>query len=355
LQPNQWYSGCHFYTLDTNRKYRDNKKRYREFKLWYRDLIKWGLDFKKDARDPKKKDRDPEKWGLDPKKDTRDHKKRGRDTQKSVPFGAKKGEYMAEDKTEKFIVKMIITDLDGTLLNDDKNISDYTLSVLKKCKNNGIKIGIATARSDRSGKRIIDMVNPDIMILNDGALIKNETNKIIYKKLLSRKTSDGIINECVNNSNAGGIGVETEKDLYYEYKKPFDSDWDGTKYNFKEPLSQETYKISAEIFTEDFALYINNKYDECKLTCNSGECWYRFTHRETGKMPAVEIVSKDQNIPLSDIVVFGDDYNDIEMIKKCGTGVAMENGIDEVKSAVKYICGGNNNDGVGKWIEKHLL
>jgi hydroxymethylpyrimidine pyrophosphatase-like HAD family hydrolase len=59
--------------------------------------------------------------------------------------------------------KMIVMDLDGTLLDDNKNISKYTLSILKKCKNKGIKIVIATARSENSGKRIINLVEPDIM------------------------------------------------------------------------------------------------------------------------------------------------------------------------------------------------
>jgi hydroxymethylpyrimidine pyrophosphatase-like HAD family hydrolase len=174
------------------------------------------------------------------------------------------------------MVKIIIMDLDGTLLNDDKNISDYTLSILEKCKCNGIKIGLATARSKLSAKEIIDLVKPDFSILNNGALIIKENNEIIYNKLLSLESLDEIKDEHIS-----GIDIE--------------------------------------------------------------------------KMNAIEILSKEQNIPLSRILAFGDDYNDIEMIKKCGIGVAMENGIDEVKSVAKYICGKNNNDGVGKWIEENVL
>jgi hydroxymethylpyrimidine pyrophosphatase-like HAD family hydrolase len=43
------------------------------------------------------------------------------------------------------------------------------------------------------------------------------------------------------------------------------------------------------------------------------------------------------------------------MIQKCGIGVAMGNGTAEIKNAAKYVCGTNNEDGVGKWIEEHLL
>ena len=55
------------------------------------------------------------------------------------------------------------------------------------------------------------------------------------------------------------------------------------------------------------------------------------------------------------LVAFGDDINDLEMVKNCGIGVAVENAIDDVKAAAKYICGTNDNDGVAKWLEEHIL
>ena len=55
------------------------------------------------------------------------------------------------------------------------------------------------------------------------------------------------------------------------------------------------------------------------------------------------------------LVAFGDDMNDLEMIKNCGTGVAVENALDEIKNVAKYICGTNNDDGVAKWLEKYML
>ncbi|MDR1030542.1 MAG: HAD family hydrolase [Treponema sp.] len=255
------------------------------------------------------------------------------------------------------MIKMIVMDLDGTLLTDDKNISDYTLSVLKKCKSNGIKIVIATARSEKSAKRCIELVKLDIMILNGGALVINNDQKIIYKKLLSVETSDGIINECVKNKNVGDLTVETEKNYYVSYKESaYHPDYmHGEYYNFLNPLSQETYKITVEIIDRKIALDIENKFKESKLISFSGENWHRFAHKEAEKIEAINAIVNHENITISEIVAFGDDYNDIEMVKNCGVGIAMENGIEEIKKVAKYICGKNNEDGIGKWIEKNLL
>jgi Cof subfamily protein (haloacid dehalogenase superfamily) len=255
------------------------------------------------------------------------------------------------------MVRMIVTDLDGTLLRDDKNISDFTLSILEKCRARGIKLAIATARAEGSAKRCIDLVKPDLMILNGGALVIDNRKNVIFERLLSVETADGIVNELINNKNAGAITVETERDYYVSYGGPaYHADYMyGKQYDFSKPLSERAYKITAEIFDRDAALSIEKKFGECRLTSFSGENWHRFAHREAEKMRAIAEISGKTGIEISGIAAFGDDYNDIDMVKNCGIGIAMENGIREIKDAAKYVCGNNNEDGVGKWIEKNIL
>ena len=200
------------------------------------------------------------------------------------------------------MIKMIVVDLDGTLLNDDrdgKNISSYTMSILNKCREKGIKIVIATGRSRLQAEEIIDLIKPDSSILNYGALILNENKDIVFNKLLSLETPDEIDN------------------------------------GYMEKVAQE-YKYFKPLSTEEIDQLLTVKLDY-------------------NKMNAIEIISKDQNIPLSEIAAFGDGLYDIEMIKNCGTGVAMENAEHAVKMASKDICGNNNEDGVAKWIERNIL
>jgi len=253
--------------------------------------------------------------------------------------------------------KIIIMDLDGTLLDKNKDVSSFSISILEKCKKNGIKLAFATARTENASKRIMNLIKPDFLILNDGALIKNEENKIIHKKLLTSEVSDGIINICIkNNQDITDICAETEYNFYRTFTEINDQDWNyGTNYDFSKPLSQEVYKISIETLNEKLAMDIENQFNECKLIYNIGENWYRYTHKEVGKMNGVEIISKELNIPISEIIAFGDDYNDIEMVKNCGIGIAMENGLDKIKEVAKYICKSNNEEGVCKWIEENIL
>jgi Cof subfamily protein (haloacid dehalogenase superfamily) len=254
------------------------------------------------------------------------------------------------------MVRMIVMDLDGTLLTSDKNISDYSVSILEKCKNEGIKIVIATARSEKSAERIIKLINPDIMILNGGSLAIKNDGKIIYKRTFSVETSDGILNEFKNNKNIGMITIETINNYYVSYENvAWHSDYmHGIYYDFSKQLSEETYKITVEIFDNKVAKNIGDKFAECKIVEFTGENWYGIYHKEANKMLALEAIIKDEKIELENIVAFGDDHNDIEMVKKCGIGIAMENGIDEIKNVAKNICGNNNEDGVAKWIEENI-
>jgi len=77
--------------------------------------------------------------------------------------------------------------------------------------------------------------------------------------------------------------------------------------------------------------------------------------KEATKWNGVKELLKHYKIKKEGTVAFGDDYMDIEMIEKCGIGVAMENGIEEIKTKAKYICGKNTEDGIAKWIEKNIL
>ena len=66
-------------------------------------------------------------------------------------------------------------------------------------------------------------------------------------------------------------------------------------------------------------------------------------------------MSQNLNIPTESIASFGDDFNDIGMLKLCGKGIAMQNAIDEVKQIANEICLSNEDDGVARWIEENLL
>jgi hypothetical protein len=78
-------------------------------------------------------------------------------------------------------------------------------------------------------------------------------------------------------------------------------------------------------------------------------------HEDASKSNAIAALAEHWGIKSVDVVAFGDDINDIDMLQHCGIGIAMGNAVDEVKAAADYICDTNENDGIAKWIEEYVL
>ncbi|MDE6596860.1 MAG: HAD hydrolase family protein, partial [Oscillospiraceae bacterium] len=87
----------------------------------------------------------------------------------------------------------------------------------------------------------------------------------------------------------------------------------------------------------------------------SGEIWRRFASKKAENAFALEKISERLCISAENIAAFGDDFNDVEMLKYCGTGVAMGNAVEEAKQAADFVCDTNDNDGLAKFIEENFL
>ena len=100
---------------------------------------------------------------------------------------------------------------------------------------------------------------------------------------------------------------------------------------------------------------IASHFPMCDFLNYTGENLYRFANRDAVKWTAVKAIAEHYGCNTDTFVAFGDDINDLEMIQKCGTGIAVKNAIPDVQAAAEYICDSNDNDGVAKWIEQHIL
>ena len=256
-------------------------------------------------------------------------------------------------------IKMIVTDLDRTLLRSDKTISDYTASVLLACQQRGISVVFATARSENSCKRFTDLIKPNAIISNGGALVRIG-DKTIYRSAMSMETVNELLLSCLNRRNVGYITVDTDKG--YFVNKPVDENDPGwieylpaSYVDFSQGLDCDAYKITIEISDDTTAYNVVSGFPNVEVIPFSGESWYRFASKGADKWQGVSALASITDIDLKNIIAFGDDYNDIEMLRGCGIGVAVSNAVDEAKAVANCICDTSDNDGVAKWLEERIL
>lgn len=255
-------------------------------------------------------------------------------------------------------MKLLLFDLDGTLLNSDKRISKRTLEVLKKCRENGHLIGVSTSRSEQNSLFFISELKPDITITSGGALVK-KNGEYIYKAEISAEETRKIIETarevCGQDCE---IAVDTLNNHYWNYKvdpKKQDQSWGNSTYTDFKDFNDRSLKISIEIFDEKQVEELKRLLTGYDCVRFSDGCWYKFTKEGITKEKAIEETCNICNWKLEDIIAFGDDLVDIGMLKLCGLGVAMGNAIDEVKEIADIVIGSNDEDGIAEYLENEFL
>ena len=253
--------------------------------------------------------------------------------------------------------RILLFDLDGTLLRNDKTISKYTLNTLSKCKENGYLIGISTSRSEQNCLSFFHEIKPDILISSGGALVRvNE--KIVSSNFFSISEVKQFIETVKNICGLDcEITVDTLDGHYWNYKidpKIEDKSWGDSIYTDFNNFEKAGLKICVEISNPDLVKELCSNFPDFDVQRFSDGEWYKFTKSGITKEKAIIAISEACNSSPSEIIAFGDDYVDIGMLKLCGIGVAMGNSIQEVKDIADEITLSNEEDGVAVYLEKIL-
>lgn len=252
-------------------------------------------------------------------------------------------------------IKMLVIDLDGTLLHTDKTVSSKTLQVLQRCQNQNIYVVIATARFWIGAEKYINMIHPDYEITTDGTMIHCK-NEMSYSSGLTIQTTNKLI-ELIREANADAeIITAIDKKVYWNSLHISESEklYKAEYHDYRTPLSEAACKIVAELPDKQTAEEIARKCG-CKLISYRDENIYSFISPDAGKIQAIRELGDKLHIRMDEIAAFGDDENDMDMLQVCGKGIAVENALESVKKMADEICDTNDKDGVAKWIDKNVL
>lgn len=253
--------------------------------------------------------------------------------------------------------KVILVDLDLTLLRSDGTISSRTISTMKKCQQEGILIGFCTSRGTTRIKEISDKINPEILICNAGACIYYK-NELIHSETFSLEETHRLFDKVYEVLGPEAeITVDTLNDFFWNKKDENKS----TQYmpeskfhdcrNFPEPAM----KFCVQVTDEEKAKAIAEEVDNCSMVLFSDIPWYKFSPKTATKENGVTFLSEYLNISTEEMISFGDDFSDIGMLKTTGTGVAMGNAIEEVKKIATAHTLTCDEDGVADYLEKNIL
>tara|TARA_R110002051_G_scaffold101478_1_gene172289 strand:- start:8350 stop:9150 length:801 start_codon:yes stop_codon:yes gene_type:complete len=263
--------------------------------------------------------------------------------------------------------KILCSDLDGTLLSTKSDVSDYAIKQISRIKNN-TRVILVSARMP-SGMLYIQeslgITNQPIVCYN-GALVVNE-NKVLNSVYIPIHIIKDLHKLC--------MGQQADLGLYYnnEWCVPQTSERveKETKYTKSTPIFESTNttlakweerKVGAHKImlmgtkesTDTLMPLLQKNYIQHLNIYRSNDTLIELAPKSVSKLSAIKLLI-GKNETLKDIIAFGDNYNDIEMLENVGCGVAVENARAEVKKISKHITLKNTEDGVARFIEEHLV
>ena len=172
--------------------------------------------------------------------------------------------------------KMLLFDLDGTLLRSDKTISESTLQELIKSREKGMMIGVSTSRSEQNSMEFIAKLNPDVVISSAGALVTYRGSHV-YKAEFSRaETGEMILKAREICGKDCEITIDTVDEHYWNYRidpRKQDKSWGDSVYTDFEDFDRESLKMCVEIFEEETAKRLEESLPDCDCVRFSDGYW----------------------------------------------------------------------------------
>ena len=276
-------------------------------------------------------------------------------------------------------IKAVFFDIDGTLLNDRKNVQKSTRRAITSLKEQGIVVGVATGRGPSFVQPYLENLGLDIAITYNGQYIYTRDKVVATEQLpralvyrviryASEKRRDISLGTASGLIGSGIIGLGTSRfgqwvsslvprrmtgtvgrsfKHFIRRLKP-----QNTKALFT-LLREPIYQI-VMVATEEDTEKIKAKFPSLQVTRSSPYSADLICQGQS-KIKGIETAGSYFGFDLSEVMAFGDSENDLEMLSGVGLGVAMGNADDKIKASADYTTATNNSDGIAKALSHYGL
>lgn len=266
--------------------------------------------------------------------------------------------------------RMLILDLDGTTLNDKKEITAKNLNAVKMLMKRGIKVIVCTGRIFQGARYYAKAIGAkDPVIACNGAVIKTmPENELLYFDPLEKENSKTVVDICRKNSiyihAYVGETMVTEQLkysslIYFERNRDMDEeDRIDIKVvdNLKEYISKCGIPVSKLVIMSESSEQLKLVRKEVsgiagiEIVSSSPEN-FEVMNEGVSKGKAIRFLCGYFGIPVEQTAAIGDNENDISLLETAGLKIAMGNAIPDLKQVADYITETNENNGVAKAVE----
>lgn len=264
--------------------------------------------------------------------------------------------------------KIIATDMDGTLINSERKISQNNIEMIIKAQEKGVKFVLASGRVEEAminqAKQLqMDKYGGYILSYNGSRIIDCSTNKMIYEASITKED----IKELFKLSNEYNISLVTYIDglLYYnkEHKhvdvESLITTFKKHKYESLDDIKPETVGKCMFIGDVDelqkLQLMMQEKYKDRFYITLSSPYFLEILNVNVSKGKSLKKLCDILNIDIKDSIACGDSYNDYDMLEVAGLSVAAKNGVEKILKLADYVSVTNDEGVLADVINKYIL
>lgn len=275
-------------------------------------------------------------------------------------------------------IKAIVLDIDGTLLNTGKIISEKTKQALIAAQEKGIKVILASGRPTTGMLELAEQLEmtkyEGFLVSYNGARVTDcLTKKVLFNQALSIKTGQAILEHLkkfdvipmidkedylyVNDVYSGMLDLPDGAFNIIEYEAR------GGNFKLSEiddlaafatfPINKILIAAQPE-YLQKIAPALHAPFDEIVTAAFSAPFYFEFTDKGIDKAKALNTVFPEMGIHSENIIAFGDGHNDRSIIEYAGIGVAMGNAVDALKEIADDVTLSCDEDGIAAGLEKYL-
>jgi Cof subfamily protein (haloacid dehalogenase superfamily) len=263
-------------------------------------------------------------------------------------------------------IKLLLLDLDDTLLNSKGELSDKIIKTVHRVRDKGIIVAIASGRMHVSLLPYIELLNTHGPVISyNGALIKDSTtNKTISCNPIPLSLAKEVLKFAKHNEvycqyyDTDNYYFDKHSDLSNKYASSTGVRGIDVGDNLHTKIVQAPPKIliiNKDENTDELLKKAQNRFGKELEVTRSKPMYIEIMSYNTNKGAALKSMCEYFDIPLSETMAIGDGQNDIQMIKKAGVGVAVATGNELLKKEADVICDGPDDNGPARIIEEYLL
>lgn len=260
------------------------------------------------------------------------------------------------------MIKFIATDMDGTLLNDEKEISKLSQKAIKCAIDRGVLFAASSGRFYNSlNQAFLDYDKNMVLICHNGAWVQRADNgEVIFKSIIAKNKIERMV-KYVRQRDDIGIYLCQDSLAIVDAPERFNlEDFDAALINYE--IVEDVLKLDCDIcrigiyarekMPGEVVNEINEQFKDDFEIALGGKRWLDIVNKGISKGKGIEMVQKMYGIKKEETMVFGDYYNDIEMFKQAYYSFAMEHAPEDVKKHANFVAKSNKCDGVAHEILK---